>query len=139
MVSSPAMPFLNAAAQCWTRRILLAITVCLLAEQWAFAAHVCAGPASMPGCPMRMRSPKPGQGHLPRTAGAIACVAHCAAQPTAQPHPPTSDVPRRFDIALPTAPAIAPAMRSVRRSRVRTGASRAPPHFRTLLYCSLLI
>jgi type IV secretory pathway VirB2 component (pilin) len=133
------MALVNVSAHRWTARILLAVALCLLAEQWAFAAHLCAGPASMSGGSMRMTMVMPMHGRFARTAAAIACVAHCTAQPASVAHSPVSNAPPRFDIARPAVPAILPVMRSVRLVADRTAVPRAPPRFRTLLYCSLLI
>ncbi|MDE2295408.1 MAG: hypothetical protein KGL36_08120 [Gammaproteobacteria bacterium] len=118
---------------------MLAVALCLLAEQWAFAAHVCAGPAAMPGCSSGMTMPMGTHGRSARTAAAIACVAHCTAQPATAAHPPAASAPPRVDVALRAVLAVIPLPRSARWAADRTTAPRAPPHFRTLLYCSLLI
>lgn len=133
------MPFLKATAQREAARILLAVMLCLLAEQWAFATHVGAPAGSMPGCSMRMMMPMPRRGRMARTVAEIACVAHCTAQPAALPPLPKSTAPPRFDIALPVVPAILSMGRPVRLIADHTVLPRPPPRFRTLLYCSLLI
>lgn len=139
MVSSATMPFESASARPIAARILLAVALCLVAEQWAFAAHVGAGPSAMPGCSMGMTIAMAGPGHVAHPMAGIACIAHCAAQPAVVAQPPTSSAPPRFDVALPAVVAADPAVRRIRWVPDRTTSARAPPHFRTLLYCSLLI
>ena len=127
-------------------RLLLAIVLCLLTEQWALAAHACTAVAGMPGgaadmpmsMPMPMPMPMNGRSFAQASAR-LACIVHCTAQPASVSHPPTSLAPVRIDVVLPAVPAILPVRRSDRRVDDCSTGARAPPHFRTLLYCSLLI
>ena len=134
------MSFIVGQDRSWVARLLLAIGLCLLAEQWALAAHVCTAGLGMPGDTADMSMPMSMSGRsLAHASARIACVVHCAAQPASAGHPPTSLAPPRFDVVLPVVPAILPVSRSARRVEHYSTVARAPPHFRTLLYCSLLI
>jgi len=124
---------------------IVAVLLGLLSEQWALAAHACASPAAMTGCPMAMPQSAP---HAAMSANAqprqsatdrLWCIGHCAAQASApsDAHPLTA--PPSLRVTLPLTVAQDPPRRSAIAAAETRYRLRAPPRPRSLLFCSLLI
>lgn len=115
---------------------LAGLLLCLLTQQLAIAAQVCAGPAPMIGCAMTMPSNETSQ---PGGTDQRSCVSHCTAQASAPSDAHALNAPASPWVALPLAISAVHPQRPVHAAIASRYPLRPPPRSHALLFCSLLI